>query len=105
MINTELSLMDYMVTISGSLILILLGAIGYFLKQFAGSVKDLKSTVEQLRLVLSVEQEKVNHLRETLVASNAILDTKVTNLSTRVEQNTNDILVLKTMHDPTKQNK
>jgi len=103
MINTELSLMDYMVTISGSLILILLGAIGYFLKQFASSVKDLKSTVEQLRLVLSVEQEKINNLRETLVSSNSVLENKVTILTDKVEKNTEDIVVLKTMHDPSKQ--
>ena len=105
MINTSLSLMDYMVTISGSLILILLGAIGYFLRQFASSVKDLKSTVEQLRLVLSVEQEKINNIRETLTLSNVQLSSRINELSTKVEHNTSDIIVLKTMHDTNIQSK
>lgn len=97
--NTDLTVMDYMVTISGSIILLLLGGISYFLKQFATSVKDLKNTVEQLRLVLSVEQEKVNNIKETLLTSLTVVDGKLNFLSTKVDQHDKDITVLKTIHD------
>lgn len=97
--------MEYLLGISAFIISGLLTWVGYYLKEFATTVKDLKSAVEQLKVVLSVEQEKVNNLRETLLASNTALDGRINNLSTKVDQNTSDILVLKTMHDPTKQSK
>jgi len=96
--QTDLTVMDYMVTISGSIILLLLGGISYFLRQFASSVKDLKSTVEQLRLVLSVEQEKVSNMKETLITSLTIMDTKLVSISNKVDQHEKDIVVLKTIH-------
>jgi hypothetical protein len=98
MINTDLTIMDYMITISGSLILILLGGIGYFLRQFAISVKDLKFTVDQLRIVLSVEQEKIHNIKETVSTSLVNIDTKLTGMSIKIDQHDRDITVLKTIH-------
>ncbi len=98
MINSGLSIMDYIVTISGSLILVLLGAIGWFLKQFATSVKDLKSTVEQLRLVLSVEQEKVNNIKEVLTSSNNKLEDTFIDVYNRLDMVEKDVAILKFQH-------
>ena len=97
--QTDLTVMDYMVTISGTLILLLLGGIGYFLRQFASSVRDLKITVDQLRLVLSVEQEKIHNIKETLIASLSNVDIKLNVLNVKVDQHDKDITVLKTIHD------
>jgi hypothetical protein len=88
--SIQFSLMDYMMSISGSLILLLLGTIGYFLKQFAISVKDLKATVDNLTVILSVEQERVKNTANNI----EVLTDRVNIIATKVDSIDKDVAIL-----------
>lgn len=96
--QTGTTFMDYLLGISAFIITGLLSWVGYYLREFATTVKDLKTAVEQLRLVLSVEQEKTNNMKDMLTNSVNSLDNKVTSIENKVESHEKDIVILKTIH-------
>ena len=59
---------------------------------------DLKLTVEQLRLVLSVEQEKVNNIKEALNHSNAKSTSDFIEIYNRLDAVEKDVAILKFQH-------
>lgn len=92
----QIQIMDYLLTISGSLILILLAIIGYFLSVFAVTVKDLKSIVEQLTVMLSVEQEKLRNFKDINERTHDSQSRDIEVLYNKVDQMEKDIIVLQT---------
>lgn len=76
-------------------ILILLGGLTYFLKQFASSVNNLKTAVEELRIMFSAEKEKLNSTKELLQNNNSIVETRLGDLEIITGQHSTDIAILK----------
>lgn len=91
----EFSIMDYMLSISGTLILLMLGGMSYVVKQFASSVKDLKSVVQELKIMFSVEQERVRKNAEDM----KVLTDRVNLIATKLELLDKDVAVLKVKQD------
>jgi len=93
----DFSLVDYLLSISGFIIITLLSGIAYFLRQFAISVTDLKSTVEDLRIMLSVEQEKVKNTRDTLDSNIKDLYNTMDTIIVKVDIIDKEVAVLKAL--------
>jgi len=93
----DFSLVDYLLSISGFIIITLLSGIAYFLRQFAISVTDLKSTVEDLRIMLSVEQEKVKNTKDTLDSNIKDLYNTMDNIVVKVDIIDKEVAVLKAL--------
>lgn len=93
--NVDITTITYILSIAGSLIIILLTVIGYLLKQFYISVKDLKVVVDQLKLVISVEQEKGKHIAESIAAIKEIAESRLNSLTNRVDIIEKDIVAMK----------
>jgi hypothetical protein len=95
----EFSIMDYMLSISGTIILLLLSGIAFFLKQFASSVKDLKTTVDELSKMLYVAQERINNTKDSLNVSIDQLENNVSILTTKVDIIDKEVAILKVLQD------
>jgi len=93
--EANISNLNFILSISGSLIIILLTIIGYLLKQFYVSVKDLKRAVDQLSIVLSVEQERGKHITESVISIKELAEGRLNNLTNRVDIMEKDVAVLK----------
>ena len=93
--NVDITTITYILSIAGSLIIILLTVIGYLLKQFYISVKDLKVVVDQLKLVISVEQEKGRHITESIAAIKEIAESRLNSLTSRIDTIEKDIVAMK----------
>lgn len=73
--------------ITTGLTAVLLGMVGFFLKKFYETVRELAGSVDSLKLVVSVEGEKVSNIRESQKLTNVLLEklhTKVDNHETRI---------------------
>jgi hypothetical protein len=81
----------YIITIAGALIVLLMGGISYFLREFAISVNNIKSTVDKLMIMISVEQEKVTNTRESLLST----DQKITILIDKLDELEKEINTIK----------
>lgn len=87
--------MDFLPSIPEILIMSLMGFIGYFLRDFARSVRDLKVTVENIQIMFSAEQEKIRNTRESLESIKDSLDTSFNEIYNRVDNIEKDVAVLK----------
>jgi len=88
---------DYLLSISGFIIITLLSGIAYFLRQFAISVTDLKVTVEGLQIMLSVEQEKIRNTKDTLESGIKDLYNITGTLITKIDIIDKEVAVLKAL--------
>lgn len=61
----EIDIINIIFTITGFIFVTFMGAIGYFLKVFGISVKELKQVVQQLSIMVSVIDERIKSLKET----------------------------------------
>jgi len=89
--------MNYLLSISGFIIITLLSGIAYFLRQFAISVTDLKITVDDLRIMLSVEQEKVKNTKDVLDSNIKDLYNTMDNIVVKVDIIDKEVAVLKAL--------
>ena len=78
---------------------LLLGIIGWFLRGFSQSVKELKLAVENLMTSVAVEQERVKHVKDTVSDFTNQLGSKVANITSQLEIHERDIAVLKTLQN------
>lgn len=88
-------MLNIILSVAGTIIMILLAAISYFLRQFAKSVVSLEQTVKEMSTMLYVEQERHNSTKNTLVntiervdkleSKVAMLDNEVTVLQVKME--------------------
>ena len=91
--------MDLVLSISGALIAVMLGVIGYFLRQFSSTVTELKKAVDQLKIVVSVEQERLKNTKEILSSTATVIESRVSSLENIVDKHDRDITILKTIHN------
>jgi hypothetical protein len=84
---------------------IFLGAGSFFLKEFTQSVKALRLTVEELRIMLSVERERVSNLKDNITNNIVIIDEKVNATIDIVNDHTREIAILKTKDETYHKNK
>lgn len=95
----QLETMDLVLSASGALIALMLGVIGWFLKKFSTTVDKLTDTVDQLKLVISVEQERLKSTKEILQATTSATEARVSSLELIVNQHDKDIAVLKNIYE------
>jgi len=91
--------MDLVLSISGALIAVMLGVIGYFLRQFSSTVTELKKAVDQLKIVVSVEQERLKNTKEILSSTATVIESRVSSLENTIDRHDRDITILKTIHN------
>lgn len=91
--------MDLVLSISGALIAVMLGVIGWFLKRFSVTVDKLTDTVDDLKLIISIEQERLKNTKEVLQANSIATEARVNSLELIVNQHDKDIAVLKNIHE------
>jgi len=84
---------------------VLLGVVGFFLKEFTQSVKDLRITVEELRIMLSVERERVSNLKDNITNNIIVIDEKVNATIDIVNDHSREIAILKTKDETYHKNK
>lgn len=78
--------------ISTGLTAALLTMVGFFLRQFYKSVKELANTVDELKVVVSVEGERVNNMKEYQKSS----DNSIEKICDKVDNHETRITVLET---------
>jgi hypothetical protein len=78
---------------------LLLGIIGWFLRGFSQSVKELKIAVEKLMTTVAVEQERVSNVKDTINDFSVQLSSRVSNIASQVDKHEKDIAVLKTLEN------
>ena len=78
---------------------ILLTIIGWFLKGFSHSVKELKTTVENIMTTVAVEQEKIKNVKDSISEFTTQLSNKVNNIGTMVDRHEKDIAILQILEN------
>jgi len=81
--------MDYsniFLSISGFLIVMLLGIIGFFLRQQIGVIKSLTDSVNSLNTSLAVVRSNETHFRSTCVVTHSKVDDLLTKHGERLDQ-------------------
>lgn len=78
---------------------LLLGIIGWFLRGFSQSVKELKLAVENLMTTVAVEQERVKHVKDTVLEFGNQLGARVASITSQLEVHERDIAILKTLQN------
>ena len=95
--NTQV--IDYIVTGGVGIITLLLTLVGYFLRVFGSSVKELKNAVDQLTVIVSVEKEKIRAIKESNEIEHALHDKEIDALLDRIDKVEKDVLVIITKLD------
>lgn len=97
--ETGITLLEALISGVGLLLATLLAIIGWFLKGFSQSVKELKTTVEKLMTTVAVEQERISNVKDNVGEFSIQLNNKITSIAVQVDKHEKDIAILKTLEN------
>jgi len=72
-------------TIIGAILLLFLGIIGYFLKEFGEGVKQLKDIVKELQITVSTEKNKADSYWKACESKHGLLEEILKGVNTRID--------------------
>ena len=84
-----------LLTIAGSVILVLLAVVGFFLKGFNQNVKSLENSSHKLETATSVLKEIITNMQGNCKERHNIIDKRLNDHSSRLDHHSKDIAVLK----------
>jgi hypothetical protein len=73
--NVELS--SVLLTVAGTLLVTLGGALWWIIQKFTESVKELKDTVSDIKVILSVVEERVLGIRKDVDRTNTDMSSRI----------------------------
>jgi len=83
-----------LLSISGSVILLLIGILGYFLKQNIAVLKNVTEALQSFREDYIQTKEKVSNMQEGCKDRHKIIDHRLNSHAKRLDQHEKDIAVL-----------
>ena len=88
--------MEFIISLSGAIILMLLGAIAFFFRQLYNIVMELKDIVGDLKSIVGTQRSELSSLKEANDDKHKVIDLRLNAHADRLDKYGNRITVLET---------
>lgn len=85
LIQLNETLVSFGFTLIGAILLLFLGIIGYFLKEFGEQVKQLKYVVQELQITMSTEKSKSDSYWKACETKHNLLDEVIRGVNNKID--------------------
>jgi hypothetical protein len=87
--------MDQLLVIAGSLILLLLGIIGFWIQKWIKSTDALTEAISDLRVLIATTQGSVDTIRQNCASRCKVVDSRLNSHSKAIQDHSLDIALIK----------
>lgn len=91
--------LSFVLSLSGILITIMLGVIGFFIKKLIAGIDKLKEAFDELRIVVSVQKSKIDTFDKSCGLMHGNINKRLDNHGERIAKNERRIDVLSSKID------